>query len=103
MTHQINTGCTEKHSFIIPFKPNEISAVSIVYEQNDRIVLKKTLKDCDFEGNEIFARISQEESLIFEDNRSVNIQLKIRLIDGTVTKSKIIQAVSDELIEREVI
>lgn len=100
---KINTGCTEKHSFTIPFPPNEISAASIVYQQNGQIVMKKTLQDCAFEGNEMFIRISQEDSLLFADNKPVNIQIKFRLIDGTVTKSNIIQAVSNEVIEREVI
>lgn len=63
-------GETVVHEFIVPMPPNQIEKVIVTYEQNDHIILEKTLVPSniltDPLGSKINYTLTQEESLLFE-------------------------------------
>lgn len=62
-------GETVVHEFIVPISPDQIQKVIVTYEQNNHIVLEKTLAPAnvlvDPEGSRINYTLTQEESLLF--------------------------------------
>lgn len=62
-------GETVVHEFIVPIAYNQIQKVIVTYEQNDHIVLEKTLAPANILNDPAGARINytltQEESLLF--------------------------------------
>ena len=99
----IPRGCTCENSFSLPFNQEEIESLCITYKENEEIRLKKYLDDCIFKDGKIYVALSQEDTLKFDDNASIKIQIKIKLKDGTVTKSKKIETYTDEVFCNEVI
>ena len=63
-------GETIIHEFKLPVIPGEVSKVVITYEQNDRIVLVKTVAAGsvlpDGTTSKVQCRLTQRESLLFE-------------------------------------
>ena len=99
----IPTGCTCTNRFTIPYNADTIDCLSVTYTQNRRVVLKKRLPDCAFENGCVCVNLSQEDALLFNEQTIVRIQLKVKLTDGTVTKSNIIEVTTDEVLDKEAI
>ena len=99
----ILTGCTCKNTFTIPFSEDDIEAMVITYCQDKVPIVEKLLCDCSFEDGYACVDLSQEDTLKFKDNALVKIQIKIKLNDGSVTKSKSIEVRADEVLNREVL
>lgn len=99
----IAKGCTCKNSFPIPYTEEEIAALFVTYQQNNTTVFEKKLADCTFENGNLSVRLSQEETLLFEDNATIRIQVRVRLKDGTATKSNIIETYADSVLKGDVI
>lgn len=58
-------GTTPELKIGIDFDPKEIEVLYITFEQKDKIVLEKTLKDCDIQGETIVCKLTQEDTLKF--------------------------------------
>lgn len=68
-----------------------------------KTIVEKTLDDCSFGDNFISIVLTQEETLMFENRVKVSIQIRVRLKDGTVTKSNIIETDIDRVLKDGVI
>lgn len=85
-------GSTPKFTFPVTFPINSIIDFVLTFEQGDKIVLRKTLNDCECyteydskrkkTRNLISIRLSKEESLMFEPARQLHIQLSASLEGG---------------------
>ena len=93
-------GETVLHSFTIPFASSDISKVIVSYKQNDRIVFEKVINPSDpedvdivqvTEGTTNFSyRLTQAESLSFDDDARCFIQVNVLTVGGTRVASRII-------------
>lgn len=99
----ISKGCTMGNTFTIPFTKEEIEVLYITYQQMGKTIVEKTLDDCSFGDNFISIVLTQEETLMFENRARVSIQIRVRLKDGTVTKSNIIETDIDRVLKDGVI
>lgn len=99
----IPKGCTLTNTFTFPFLKEDVSALYITYSQNGKEVVEKNLNDCEFVDNRIHVLLSQEETLRFDENLRISVQIRVRLNDGTVTKSEIIRAYADPILKEGVI
>lgn len=82
-------GETIVQSFIVPFLQSDIDKAIVSYKQNDHIVLEKEATSTQIyddtdpndpvpvEFSELVIVISQEESLLFENDMSYEIQINI--------------------------
>ena len=80
-------GATPTHTFTLPFSTEIIQDVSIVYSQNDKVVLRKQICDCNIEANQLSLRLTQEETLVFNENYPVEIQVKVLTMGNDVLVS----------------
>lgn len=99
----IPKGCTTLNGFTFPYRKEDVSALRITYSQDGKKVVEKNLNDCEFIDDSIQVLLSQEETLRFNERLRISIQIRVRLNDGTVTKSELIKAHSDPILNEEVI
>ena len=96
-------GTTPTHKFYLPFDTDNIENVRIAYEQKGKIVLTKELSDCDQDGECLMTTLTQEETLMFDANVNVRIQLHVRNRDDNVIASKPISVPVYVLLDKRVI
>ena len=82
-------GTTPIHIFNMPFDTANIKNVRITYAQNNAVVLTKELVDCTIEGNAVMAKLSQEETFLFDVNAPVDIQIRVLTNGGDALASKV--------------
>ena len=99
----IEKGCTCINTFDFPFAEDETEAIRITYWQGGKVLFNKELDDCTFSKGKISVYLNQEDTLMFNSLQVIKIQLKVRLAGGAVTKSNIIQTITDEVLSCEVI
>lgn len=99
----IPKGCTAQNSFAIPYNAAEVAVVWVTYVQAGAIVLDKMTEDCIIDDGKVTVNLSQEDTLKLEPWTSILVQIRIRLRDGRVTKSKIIETTTDRLLKEMVI
>jgi hypothetical protein len=69
---------TPTHSFELPFDYEQfVSKILITYKQGDKIVLEKTENDIVFDGNVVSYELTQEETLLFDRDIIVDIQVRV--------------------------
>lgn len=74
-------GTTPLHKFDLPIDLNIIKSLSIIYSQHGDVVLKKNLEDCTTNENSVMVKLTQEETLLFNEN--TNVQLQVRVLTTT--------------------
>lgn len=99
----IYRGTTPTHTFEMPFDCEKLTAFTITYAQNDVPIVKKSKEDCTVKGATIVVRLNQEDTLKFNDERGVKIQLKIMDGASEVYVSDIIVASVGEVLDDEVL
>ena len=87
-------GETVNHQFTVPFQPSNISKAVVTYKQNGNIVLVKnvtssSIRNGPVTGSAIIAvALTQEESLMFEDESEYCVQVNLRTTSGARAASK---------------
>lgn len=96
-------GSTPTHIFTIPIQTSLISCVRIIYSQKDKVIILKETEDCLLEENTITTTLTQEETFLFDCKEYVQIQLRIKTLDGKVIPSEIMTEHVGKCLEEEVI
>ena len=96
-------GTTPTHVFNLPFETDLIEEVKITYSQSDIEVLSKTTTDCTFEGKTITLALTQEETLLFNHHKNVQIQVRVLTITNEVLASDIKIANVGKCLDNEVL
>lgn len=96
-------GATPTHTFNLPVNTEDIAALRITYEQGGKIVLQKEKDECELNGKQVIAKLSQEETLDFASNVTVRIQIKARTTGGDVLVSEIIKKGTNIVLDKAVI
>ena len=80
-------GETISHTFYIPFAKDEISYVILSYKQNGAIILEPKITsgfEKDIKNYTKFTyALTQNESLLFDDNSPFTIQVNVYTLNGT--------------------
>lgn len=82
-------GTTPTHRFAIPFDTSMLAEVLITYGQRGEEILTKDIDDCTLSGNEISITLTQEETLKFEADAPLQIQLRALTQSGDAVASRI--------------
>lgn len=96
-------GTTPTLNFILPFAVNTIEAGYISLVQNRETVIEKSIFECELEEKTIRLKLSQTDTLQLDDHTATEIQLRIRLTDGTALASKIFTVSTDRILRDGVI
>jgi hypothetical protein len=87
-------GTTPTHKFTLPFEFTDdcdIETFRIAYEQNGKVVLTKEHQDENVTTEScgiITVKLTQEETLMFDENCPVRIQLHLKMTNGDALASK---------------
>lgn len=96
-------GTTPVNIFTIPFEKSEIKNLSVVYAQSNKVIIKKKMRDCELNDNEIIVRLSQEDTFAFDDRLRVKIQVRVLTNDGESYVSDPIYVDVSECLDDEVL
>lgn len=96
-------GTTPTHTFTIPFDVDMISCVRILYAQDEQVKLVKTGDDVAMSGNAVSVKLTQEDTLLLECKKSVEIQIRVLTVDGDAVNSDIIRVPVERCLENEVL
>jgi hypothetical protein len=96
-------GTTPTHSFAIPIETETIQAVEVTYCQNKQIVIQKNINDCVMEGKTIQTTLTQNDTMKFKDDVTVEIQIRVKDDNGTVFASDIMSVACQRCLSSEVL
>ena len=96
-------GTTPTHIFGIPFEAELIDKIRVSYAQGSAIVLEKTEADCTIESGVIRCKLTQEETLGFDHNAAVDIQVKVLTVSGDVLASDPVRVSVGKILNEEVL
>lgn len=80
-------GTTPTHTFTLPFDTSVLAKCKVVYGQNGVEVFSKRTEDCVMKGNTISTTLSQEETLMLDYHKGVEIQLRVLTNNGEALAS----------------
>ena len=84
-------GSAPTHTFTLPEDVGVIKRIIIVYAQDDVEILRKTEEDCEISGNTVSLKLDQEETLLFDFKKNMQIQMKAVTEEGTPLISNIMK------------
>ena len=96
-------GTTPQHTFNVNIDTSLIKEIKITYTQNESEVLCKRTEDCTIEDGKIIARLTQEESFLFETGKFVFIQLRVLTLGGECLTSEILMTGVGKCLDSEVL
>lgn len=97
-------GTTPTLTFIFPFEVSgAVKDLRITFVQNDETVLEKKIEDCTLDGEKVVLKLTQEDTLKFDENEIVKIQVKFVDYDGGVLASKPINKRCYEIFNEEIL
>jgi hypothetical protein len=96
-------GTTPTHQFTIPMDATVVQMVRVVYAQKDKVLLVKEGDECRVEGNVIEVKLSQEETLLFDEFSSVQIQVRVLTTAGDALASDLIRVPCGAILDKEVL
>ena len=82
-------GTTPRHTWKLPFSSSKVKEAMVIYAQNDVEVFHKDTYECAMDGNEISVVLTQEETLKFDHNFNVQMQLRVLTDEGEALASVI--------------
>ena len=99
-------GTTPTIVFNLPFNVSVIENCEIYFAQNDELVVTKGYNDCILSGNTMTVQLFQSDTLQFDPEEKLQIQVRFRYTNGTaeatnITKVKVGDLLSDAVISSE--
>lgn len=88
----IKRGTTPIHIFETELDLTDCSEMFITYKQFGRILVQKEKKDCDISEDKIETRLTQKETMLFDDDAQVKAEIEAEFPDGSVVRSDIMTA-----------
>lgn len=96
-------GTTPTHLFTIPFDASVISKVRVTYAQREKVLLTKDETECRLKGNVIELKLTQEETLLFDEFASVQVQVRVLTEAGDALASDLIRVPCGAILDKEVL
>lgn len=96
-------GTTPTLKFTLPFEASTLAEAYISIEQNQRVILEKSIEDCTLSGNTISVKLTQEETLKLLVQDQTKVQLRVRLSDGSALASQIFVIPTERILKDGVI
>lgn len=99
----IPRGSTPLHTFTLPVEAESVRTVKITYAQDDTVVLAKKSPDVTVSGNKASVRLTQEDTIRLDQEKRVQIQVRVLTINGDSLPSEIITTTVLCLLDDEVL
>lgn len=75
----------------------------VTFEQKGETKVERTLEGCEVKGEKLLVTLTQEETLGFDIDDLVRMQVKFIDFDGNVSASQIIQKSCFEILNEEIL
>lgn len=85
--------------FTLPFDTGTIAAGYITIAQGKKNVIDKPLSDWTCSGEEVTVKLTQKETMLLSPDANVEIQMRIRLNDGTALASRIFNLTAERVLK----
>lgn len=96
-------GTTPTHKFALPFAASVVKDLTVTYcRENGEVIVKKRLRDCAVEDDVVSVTLSQQESLSFEPEEIVEVQIKLSTDGGNVLASPKYRIAVEDALDTEV-
>ena len=96
-------GTTPTLTFNLPFSVSTIRNCEVYFAQNDELVLEKSMEDCVLSGTTLAVTLTQEESLLFDEEEKTEIQARFVFTDGSVDATDIVKDKIKKILKEGVI
>lgn len=96
-------GTTPTLTYTLPFETRDIERLWIAFAQRGREVLLLDAERCTIDGNKVVTKLTQEETLTLQQNATVEMQLRVLMVDGTALASRIITCPVNRILKDGVI
>lgn len=96
-------GTTPRLEFTLEFNTDLLAEAYVTLAQRRKVVLDKPLKDCGCDGHTLTVDLTQEETLLLDCNCTVEMQIRVRMKDGSAHASDIIAVPVDRILKEGVI
>lgn len=93
-------GTTPTHTFDTDVDLTGAVVLYLTYKQNGRIKVEKSLSDVTVEPDKVTVTLTQKETLSFDDEGDVRIQIRAKFADGKAVASNVIRT-SAQIILKE--
>lgn len=96
-------GTTPKLTFTLPFDTKDVSCVRVIFAHNNEPILTKDEKACSMTGNDVVIPFTQEETFLFKCDTNYQVQVRVKLRDGSVLASDIMNLPVERCLDEEVL
>lgn len=85
--------------FTLPFSTGTIAAGYITIAQSGSNIIEKPLSGWTCDGSTVTVKLTQKETMLLIPDANVEIQMRIRLNDGTAMASKIFNLTAERVLK----
>ena len=96
-------GTTPTITFNLPFSVSDINNVEVYFAQNDEMLLEKGYDDCVLSGTTIAVPLTQDDTLLFDYEEKLQIQLRFMYNDQRVEATSVLKGKVGQLLKDGVI
>lgn len=96
-------GTTPTHEFVVDVDMTSATAIYITYKQRDKVILEKNIDDITVTDTKLMVTLTQEETLMFNINNIVEIQIRAKMDTGGAIASNIIKTSAQRILKEGVI
>lgn len=96
-------GTTPTVTFNLPFSVSDINNVEVYFAQNDELLFEKGYDDCVLDGTTIAVPLTQNDTLRFDDEEKLQIQLRFMYNDERVEATSILKGKVGQILKEGVI
>lgn len=94
-------GTTPKHTFNLPFEAALLKSVRVTYLQGEEVILKKETEDCVLMDKRVVVKLSQADTLRFDYQRPVYVQLRALTTHGDALSTPPIMVSAGQCLDGE--
>lgn len=99
----IRRGTTPTQQFNTSIDLHEATVLYITYKQYGKVVIEKDLDDCTVTASYVTTELSQEDTLLFDDTKEIEIQIRAKFADGTAVASNIMKTDAGRILKGGII
>lgn len=96
-------GTTPTHIFTLSIDSSYLKNIRITYAQDDKIILQKEIEDCETDGFAVKVTLTQEETLMFNCKKLVQIQVRALTYSGEALACPVMQTTVGKCLDSEVL
>lgn len=84
-------GTTPTVTFNLPFSVSTIKNCEVYFAQNDELKVTKSFEDCVLDNTTLSVTLTQSDTLAFDDDEKLEMQIRFVFTNGSVDATQIIK------------